>query len=278
MPKLTWDETGERLYEIGVDHGVLYVYGENGYGTGEAWNGLTEVNEAPEGAEPTDIYADNMKYLTLRSAEDFKGTINAYTFPDGWYLCDGSIMPTGTKGLVLTQQARRTFGLTYRTKIGNDTDGEDYGYKLHLIYGGTASPSSKDYQTINDSPDAMTLSWEFSTVPVNVPGHKATAHAIIDSTKADPAAMAALEAVLYGIDTTNIAAFDISKTYNVGDLVSKTETVGSAEVTKYYYCKTKISTAGAWDATKWVELDDGGPRLPLPAELITLLAIATPAA
>lgn len=273
MPKLTWDETGERFYETGVDHGVLYVYnttgGTSGPGAGVPWNGLSSISESPDGAEATDIYADNIKYISLRSTENFKGTIEAYTYPDEFEECDGSRAPV--PGLQISQQARKTFGFSYRSRIGNDTDGDEKGYKLHLIYGASVSPSEKQYQTVNDSPEAITFSWEFDTVPVAIPGYRASARVIVDSINSDPGRLAALEAVLYGIDTTDIAAFDTSKTYNVGDMVSKTETVSDESVTKYYYCKTKITIAGEWDATKWVELDDGGPRLPMPSEVITIL-------
>lgn len=266
MPKLIWDDTAEREYEIGVDHGVLYVHNGTSYGAGVAWNGLTSVSESPEGGEPNDIYADNIKYGTLRSAEDYKGTIAAYMFPDEWYECDGSVKPTGTKGLHFSQQTRKMFGFTYRTKIGNDTQGEDYGYKLHIVYGASASPSQKDYQTINDSPDAIELSWDFSTVPVPVPGYKPLAHIVIDSTEADAGPLAALEALLYGIDTVNTPTYDQTSAYQPGDVVKKDTT--------YYAAKEAVS-AGTWNAAKWVALDDGGPKLPTPSELITMFTSST---
>lgn len=201
MSKLVWDQTGERLYETGVDHGVLYLLDQtNAYKNGYAWNGLTAVTESPSGAEPTDLYADNIKYLTMRSAETFGATIEAYTYPDEFAECDGSA--SIATGVVIGQQSRKTFGLCYRTTLGNDTDGNDYGYKLHLIYGATASPSEKSYATINDSPDAITFSWEITTTPVNVTGLKPTACITIDSTKADADCLAALEEVLYGKDPT----------------------------------------------------------------------------
>lgn len=202
MSKLVWDQTGERLYETGVDRGVLYLVGASSgaYDTGFAWNGLTAVTESPSGAEPTDLYADNIKYLTMRSAETFGATIEAYTYPDEFAECDGSA--SIATGVVIGQQARKTFGLCYRTTLGNDVDGNDYGYKLHLIYGATASPSEKSYATINDSPEAITLSWEITTTPVNVTGLKPTACITIDSTKADADCLAALEEVLYGKDPT----------------------------------------------------------------------------
>ena len=196
MSALVWDQSSERLYETGVDRGVLYPVTNNAYGTGVAWNGLTAVNESPSGAEPSDIYADNIKYLTLRSAETFGATIEAYTYPDEFAECDGSA--TVATGVTIGQQTRKSFGLCYRTLVGNDTDGQDHGYKLHLIYGCTASPSEKSYQTVNDSPEAITFSWEVSTTPVNVEGHKPTAQLIVDSTKVDAAKLATLEAQLYG--------------------------------------------------------------------------------
>lgn len=196
MSALVWDQSSERLYETGVDRGVLYPVSNNAYGTGVAWNGLTAVNESPSGAEPSDIYADNTKYLTLRSAETFGATIEAYTYPDEFAECDGSA--TVATGVTIGQQPRKSFGLCYRTLVGNDTDGQDHGYKLHLIYGCTASPSEKSYQTVNDSPEAITFSWEVSTTPVNVKGHKPTAQLIVDSTKVDKAKLDTLEAQLYG--------------------------------------------------------------------------------
>lgn len=201
MAKLTWDDTGKRLYETGVDRGVLYTLGAstNTYDSGVAWNGLTGVTESPSGAEATDLYADNIKYLSLRSAETFGATIEAYTYPDEFAECDGSAELV--EGVVIGQQTRKSFGLCYRTVLGNDVNQNDHGYKLHLIYGCTASPSEKGYATINDSPEAITFSWEITTTPVNVTGFKPTACITIDSTKADAECLAALEDVLYGSDT-----------------------------------------------------------------------------
>lgn len=199
MSKIVWDQTGERFFETGVDRGVLYpINNEGKYTPGVAWNGLTAVTESPSGAEPTDLYADNIKYLTMRSAETFGATIEAYTYPDEFGQCDGSAEIA--TGVIIGQQARKTFGLCYRTLLGNDVDGQDHGYKLHLIYGATASPSEKGYATVNDSPEAITFSWEVSTTPVNVNGFKPTACIIIDSTKANPADLASLEEILYGKD------------------------------------------------------------------------------
>lgn len=200
MPKLTWDASGERLYETGVKQGVLYVMDNNVYGNGVAWNGLTAITESPSGAESTPLYADDIKYLDLRSTEEFGATIEAYTYPDEFAACDGSA--SLADGVSIGQQARKMFGLCYRTTVGNDTDGTDHGYKLHLIYGATASPSEKAYETINDSPEAITFSWEITTTPVSVTGFKPTASITIDSTKADPTCLAALEEKLYGGETT----------------------------------------------------------------------------
>ena len=197
MSKIVWDAIGEHTFETGVRNGVLYLKGVEGtYNTGVAWNGLTSVSESPEGAEATDLYADDIKYLTLMSAENFKATIEAYTYPVEFEECDGSA--TIAKGVVIGQQSRKPFGLCYRTAIGNDTDGNEHGYKLHIVYGCQASPSEKQYSTINDSPEAITFSWEVNTTPVNVTGKKPTATLIIDSTKADKAKLTALEAILYG--------------------------------------------------------------------------------
>ena len=200
MSKLTWDASGERLYETGVKQGVLYVMDSNVYGNGVAWNGLTAITESPSGAESTPLYADDIKYLDLRSTEEFGATIEAYTYPDEFAACDGSA--SLADGVSIGQQARKMFGLCYRTTVGNDTDGTDHGYKLHLIYGATASPSEKAYETINDSPEAITFSWEITTTPVSVTGFKPTASITIDSTKADPTCLAALEEKLYGSEST----------------------------------------------------------------------------
>lgn len=201
MSALVWDNTGERLYETGVKKGVLYKYANNAYGNGVAWNGLTAVTESPSGADETALYADDIKYLSLRAAEEFGGTIEAYTFPDEFMECDGT--KTLITGAAVGQQARAMFGLSYVTTIGNDTDGNDHGYKIHLVYGATCSPSERAYSTINDSPEAITFSWEFSTVPVAVgEGFKPTALITIDSTKVDSAKLTALENWLYGTDAS----------------------------------------------------------------------------
>lgn len=197
MAPLTWDQVGERLYETGVDRGVLYhPDGSGQYNDGFAWNGLTTVTETPSGAEANPQYADNIKYLNLYSAEEFGGTIEAFTYPDEFALNDGTAVPS--PGVSIGQQGRKAFGLCYRTKLGNDVDGDDHGYKLHLVYGATASPSEKAYASINDSPEAIAFSWEFATVPVAWTGGKPTSLITINSTEVAPADLAALEAELYG--------------------------------------------------------------------------------
>lgn len=197
MTRLLWDQVGEREYETGVDHGVLYLSDVAGaYDTGVAWNGLTTVTESPSGAEATPQYADNIKYLNLVSAEQFGGTIEAFTYPDEFSRCDGTEEPT--PGVRIGQQSRRTFGLSYRTLVGNDVDATDYGYKLHLVYGALAAPSEKAYGTVNDTPEALTFSWEISTTPVQVPGFKPTATLVVDSNDVDAGALAELEDILYG--------------------------------------------------------------------------------
>lgn len=201
MSKIVWDKTGERFYETGVKQGVLYPQGTGGtYPKGVAWNGLTAVTESPSGAEATPLYADDIKYLNLMSAEEFGATIEAYTYPEEFAQCDGSA--TIATGVTIGQQARKSFGLCYRTALGNDVDGSDYGYKLHIIYGAMAAPSEKAYATINDSPEAITFSWEVTTTPVAVDGFKPTASIVIDSTKADETKLTALEEILYGKDPT----------------------------------------------------------------------------
>ena len=200
MSKLTWDQTGERFYETGVKQGVLYPQAEGGtYPKGVAWNGLTAVTESPSGAEATPLYADDIKYLNLMSAEEFGATIEAYTYPDEFAQCDGSAEIA--KGVSIGQQARKAFGMSYKTTLGNDVANNDYGYKLHLIYGALAAPSEKAYATINDSPEAITFSWEVTTTPVSVKGFKPTANITIDSTKVDKEKLTALEAILYGGDS-----------------------------------------------------------------------------
>lgn len=202
MTVLTWDQVGERLYETGVDHGVLYIPDESGaYVDGYAWNGLTAVTESPSGAEASAQYADNIKYLNLISAEEFGATIEAFTYPDEFAQCDGSASPS--TGIVLGQQGRKMFGLCYRTQLGNDVDGMDHGYKLHLVYGCQAAPSEKAYATINDSPEAITFSWEVTTTPVPVTDYKPTSVLVVDSTLVAADDLATLEDMLYGTAGTD---------------------------------------------------------------------------
>lgn len=205
MSKIVWDATGEKLFETGVDRGVLYLRDEGGaYNNGVAWNGLTAVNESPSGAEPNNLWADNIKYLALVGAEEFGLSVEAYTYPKEFAECDGSAELT--TGVTIGQQSRKTFGFCYRTLLGNDVDGDSHGYKLHLVYGCLASPSEKGYQTKNDNPEAITFSWDITTTPVNVTGFKPTACLIIDSTKVAAEKLTALEAILYGSDSGSSTA------------------------------------------------------------------------
>lgn len=204
MAPLTWDDVGDKLYEVGVDHGVLYLPDASGvYNTGVAWNGLTTVTESPSGAEPSAQYADNIKYLNLISAEEFGGTIEAFTYPEEFAECDGTALPA--PGVAVGQQSRKIFGLSFRTKVGNDVDGMDFGYKLHLVWGALAAPSEKAYATVNDSPEAISFSWEISTTPVPVTDLKPTSLIVVDSTVVDPTDLASLEALLYGAGATEAA-------------------------------------------------------------------------
>lgn len=206
MARIVWDANGEKLFESGIDHAVLYLLNNSGeYTPGVPWNGVTSIAETPEGGEPESQYADNIKYLTLMSAEELNGTIEAYTYPDKWAECDGSVELS--PGVTVGQQKRKTFGLSYRTKIGNDVDGQDHGYKLHLLYGALASPSERTYETINDSPEAITFSWEYSTTPVPVANHLPTALLTIDSTKVDKAKLLKLEEILYGGPDNGVTTF-----------------------------------------------------------------------
>ena len=201
MAKLVWDEAGKHIYETGVSKGVLYVMSDTPgtYEKGVAWNGLSSVSESPTGAEVSAIYADNVKYLNLMSREEFEGSIEAYTYPDEFMACDGSASPENAKGFVVGQQDRKTFAFCYQTKIGNDLNPEA-GYKIHIIYGALASPSERSYETVNDSPEAMTFSWDITTTPVAVTGFKPTAHVELDSTKIEKTKLEKIEAKLYGTD------------------------------------------------------------------------------
>ena len=214
MSKIIWDDTGKKFYETGCDRGVLYVSdGEGGYQSGVAWNGLTSVTENPSGAESTALYADNVKYLNMLSSEDFGATIEAYTYPDEFMECDGSA--SVTDGVVIGQQARTTFAMCYRTLKGNDVAGTSLGYKIHIIFNATASPSSKAYSTVNESPEAMTFSWEVSTTPVPVEGFKPTASIVIDSTKVDKSKLTQLETKLYGGDSAEPTMPTITEIINI---------------------------------------------------------------
>lgn len=258
MPRLEWDQIGERLFETGVDRGVLYPAQNGAYPKGVAWNGITAVNENPSGAEPTALYADNIKYLTLMSAEEYKYTLEAYMYPDEFAACDGSasLVP----GVTIRQQKRVPFGLCYRTLIGNDTDGQEHGYKLHLIYGGLASPSQKDHKTVNDNPDAATMSWEVDTTPVTVPNHKPTSVIEIDSTTLTAEKLAKLEAVLYGGDYTALSAQPDDWSTNYKNYYEKSGDT---------YKPVAGESAPEWSTGKYYSGNDA--RLPLPAELISIL-------
>lgn len=262
MAKVVWDQTGERLYETGVDHGVLYVQNTSGaYPTGVAWNGLTGVTESPSGAEPTNMYADNIKYLSIMSAEEFGATIEAYTYPKEFEACDGSA--DLADGVTIGQQTRSSFGLCYRTVVGNDVAGNGHGYKLHIIYGATASPSEKGYTTINDSPEAITFSWEVTTVPVNVTGASATASLVIDSTKADSECLAALEAILYGGDPVVTASEPEDWSTNYADYLMLSDG-------KYVPVTADSGSAPTWEASKYYKAGEDA-RLPLPDEIKTIM-------
>jgi hypothetical protein len=202
MAKLVFNNVGERLFETGVKNGVLYVMGDDGaYENGVVWNGLTAVTESPSGAETTPLYADDVKYVVIYAAEEFGATVEAYTYPEEFEQCDGSAAIS--EGITIGQQTRKSFGMCYKTSVGNDVQGQDYGYKIHIIYGAKAAPSEKSYSTINDSPEAVTFSWELSTVPVPVEGHNPTATMVIDSTRVPAEKMALIEAKLYGSEESD---------------------------------------------------------------------------
>lgn len=274
MSKLKWDQTGERQYETGVDHGVVYPFNtkSNKYDKGVAWNGLTSVQESPSGAESNPLYADNIKYLDLRSAEEFGATVEAYMYPEEFAVLDGSAQLAA--GVMIRQQKRGMFGLCYRTKLGNDTEGDDHGYKLHLVYGATANPSERQYETVNDNPDAITFSWELSTTPVAVEGFKPTSLVEIDSTKADPEKLAKLEAILYGTDAvaakaavygeTKDTEMVDGKTYYTKSGSNYTQFTGNAfaaGTTYYEMVSPAVEATEAADA-----------RLPLPDEVKEIMA------
>lgn len=259
---LKWDQTGERLYETGIDRGVIYPQSEAGdYPMGEAWNGLTSVTESPSGAEPTALYANNGKYVNLISAEEFAATIGAYTFPDAFAACNG--LMELAPGVFAGQQTRKPFGMTYRSLIGNDIQKEAYGYKLHFVYGALAAPSESAYNTINDSPEASEMSWEVSTTPVDVPGGKPSAKIVVDSTKATPAQLKALEDIIYGKDyeLTTIQPDDWAENY-----AQYFEKSGSE-----FTAVSGSGVAPSWAENKYYtgKVD---ARLPLPTEIATIMA------
>jgi hypothetical protein len=275
MSKLIWDQIGDRVYETGIKKGVLYPASGASYPVGVAWNGLTSVSQSAEGGEANDFYADDIKYLVLRGVENFAGTIEAYTYPDEWAECDGSV--SVATGVTIGQQPRKTFGLSYVTTIGNDTDLDSHGYKIHLVWGASASPSEKSYTTINDSPEPINFSWSFNTTPVNVTGHKATAHMEIDSTKCPANKLAALEAVLYGTDAREAAAAVYTKTSDATKQTGKTYYTQSGTSPNYTYTEFTGSTFAA--NTDYYEMTSPAVEaatatiasLPLPDAVIALL-------
>lgn len=263
MAMLVWDDTGNQLYETGTDRGVLYPLTAAGtYPKGVAWDGLRSVTESPSGAEETALWANNHKYGSLYSAEEFAFTIGAYTSPEEFDACDGTAEVA--TGVTVAQQNRSKFGMSYRTIIGNDVAGTDYGYKIHLVYGATASPSERSHSTVNESPEAEELSWECKTVPVAVSGFKPTAHMVIDSTKADADKLAALETILYGSDATvYVPTSDTSKQDG------KNYYTRSGEAGNYTY--TAFAGSSFSSGVTYYEAVTAGPRLPLPSEVITLM-------
>ena len=275
MSKLIWDQSGDRVYETGVKKGVLYPASGSAYPTGVAWNGLTAISQSAEGGEANDFYADDIKYLVLRGVENFAGTIEAYTYPDEWAECDGSV--SVATGVTIGQQPRKTFGLSYVTTIGNDTDLDSHGYKIHLVWGASASPSEKSYTTINDSPEPINFSWSFNTTPVNVTGHKATAHMEIDSTKCPSAKLAALEAVLYGTDAQEATEAVYTATSDMTKQANKTYYTRSGSSPSYTY--TEFTGASFAEGTIYYEMTSPAQsavaatvaRLPLPDDVIALL-------
>lgn len=262
MPKLVWDNAGERFYETGIDHAALYVVDADGkYSNGVAWNGITSVSESPSGAEATALYADNIKYLNILSAEEFAATIEAYTFPDEFKLCNGE-SELGA-GIIIGQQKRKTFGLSYRTRVGNDVEQEEYGYKLHMIYGCLAAPSEKAYSSINDSPEAITFSWSISTTPVNVTGHKPTALVTIDSTKVDADILATIEGILYGDNYETLTTQPTDWTTNYKNYYKKSGSL---------YIPISDTTAPSWSTGTYYSAANA--RLPLPDEIAAIVAAA----
>lgn len=274
MARLLWDQVGEKTYETGTKQGVLYLQDSLGnYNNGVAWNGLTSVSESPDGGDANDIYADDIKYLVLRGVENFGGTIEAYTYPPEFEECDGSA--TLLSGVNIGQQPRKTFGFSYVSTIGNDTEMDSHGYKIHLIYGASASPSERSYETINDSPEPIQFSWEFTTVPVNVTGHKATSLLTIDSTKftteAQQAKLKAFEDILYGTNGTTEYVKFTGDAFE--DDVVYFERGGSAD--EYTYTPTTDSTMSSSKTYYTMEVTGAtNPRLPLPDEVVRKLSVA----
>lgn len=274
---LTWDNVGEKVYETGTDHAVVYPFDDTNkvYGNGVAWNGITGFTDSPSGADETALWADNIKYAAMRAAEEYGGTITCYTYPDEFAECDGSafVMTSGgtpvKTGISLGQQKRKTFGLTVRTLVGNDTSGNDYGYKLHLVYGASVSPSDKDYSTVNDSPDAIEFSYEFTTTPVPVgTAYKPTAHITLDTTKMDSTALGhlkELEDILYGVSSTGYSK--VTSATAPADW----PTTGTSD--KYYKKSgdtyTAVASTDVYAANTYYE-KGAAARIPSPAEVITL--------
>lgn len=278
MSKLVWDQIGERVYETGIKKGVLYPASGASYPVGVAWNGLTAVSQSAEGGEANDFYADDIKYLVLRGVENFAGTIEAYTYPDEWAECDGSA--TVATGVTIGQQPRKTFGLSYVTTIGNDTDLDSHGYKIHLVWGASASPSEKSYTTINDSPEPINFSWSFNTTPVNVTGHKATAHMEVDSTKCPAGKLAALEEVLYGADAQEAQPAEYKATTDETPQQGKTYyTRSGSGTTESPYVYTEFEGSTFAGGTTYYEMTKAAvpaktavtPSLPLPDAVIAIL-------
>lgn len=268
MSKMKWDETGDRLYEVGTDRFALYLQAANGtYPAGVPWNGIRTFNDNPEGGDATDLYADNIKYLSIRGTVKFNFSLGAYTYPDEFALCDGSAVPV--TGVKFGQQKRRAFGLAGRTLIGNDVDFEDHGYNLHLVYGATAGVSSKEYQTVNESPEAIEFSWDCETTPIQVEGFKPVAHITIDSTKADPTILGQLEDILYGTDGT----VSYSAVTPVGTENPSTEGWYERSGTEghYVYTATTDTTVDS-QKTYYSKSETGGTtgRLPLPDEVLRM--------
>ena len=272
--RVKWDEVGERLYETGVKMGMLYNFDNDAkaYNSGVAWNGLTGVTETPSGADVTDLYADDIKYLSMRSAETYGGTITAYMYPDEFRKCNGEAEPVD--GVVIGMQSREMFGMSYRTTLGNDTQLNDYGYLLHLSYGMTVSPSERAYATINDSPDAIEFSWEFTTTPVNVTGYKPTALITINSKKADATKLAQLENILYGSDGT--ASYDAVTPVGTENPHTEGWYERSGSSGSYVYTLTADTTVDS-GKTYYAKTTTGAtsPRLPMPDEVFSTLRVTT---